>query len=256
MMYVFGAMPFGGVIMFFVSFYKNKKALADKNAIIQGTIIGVLLATSYTAQTIGLKYTSSGHSAFITSSAVIMVPFLLFVLYKQRIKTMSIIAFFVVFVGLFFLTYDFQTKINIGDAITIITAVSYAFHIILSGRFVKKTDVSALVFYQFLAAFLVSLVGYLITNDAPLVLSVKSTLSILYLSLIGTLFCYFATVWVLKYVNVLKLSIIFSLEPVFAAFFAYLAAGELLNFREIAGALFILAGILLYQLIPAFQKTE
>ncbi len=168
----------------------------------------------------------------------------------------SSISFFVVLVGLFLLTYDFSTAINVGDSITLITAISLAFHIILSGKYVKKTDVSALVFYQFLSASVISLVGFALTNEGEVILNQKSVLSLLYLAFLGTLFCYFASIWVLKYVSVLKVSIIFSLEPVFAAIFAYIALREILNFQEIVGSIIILFGIFLYQLQNRLKRPK
>jgi drug/metabolite transporter (DMT)-like permease len=71
--------------MFIYQLSKNRKDLLDKKGFIYGSILGVLLAITYTSQTIGLKFTSTGHSAFITSSAVIAVPFILYLLKKYKI---------------------------------------------------------------------------------------------------------------------------------------------------------------------------
>ncbi len=88
---------------------------------------------------------------------------------------------------------------------------------VFAGRFVKKADTMTLVTYQFFAAAVVGLVAFLFTNNETVVISTKAWSSLIYLGLIGTLFCYFVTVWVQKYVSSLKVAIIFSLEPVFAA---------------------------------------
>ena len=219
----------------------------------------MLLAITYAAQTIGLKFTSTGHSAFITSSAVIVVPFILFFFFKSRLLKIDIIAVTIVFAGLFLLTYDFETSMNVGDLITIITAVSYAFHVVLAGRFVKKSDALTIVTYQFFAASLVSLVAWLFTDHTPVNINPKAAYSLLYLGLIGTLFCYFITVWVQKYVSSLKVAVIFSLEPVFAAIFGYWALHEILNTKESIGAAFILLGVLTHSILKSkarFQAKE
>ena len=62
------------VSMLVFVFFKDKKSLLTKKTIIRGMILGVLLAVTYISQTIGLKYTSSGHSAFITGTGVIIIP--------------------------------------------------------------------------------------------------------------------------------------------------------------------------------------
>jgi len=199
--------------------YKDWRKIFNQKAFFYGSILGVLMAITYGAQTIGLKYTSTGHSVFITSSAVILVPFILFFLYQVKLIKIDVLSVSIVFAGLFLLTYDLETQMNIGDMITIITALSYAFHVVLAERFVNKSDTITIITYQFFAAAVVGLIAFLFTNTETVVISTKAWSSLIYLGLIGTLFCYFVTVWIMKYVSALKVAIIFSLEPVFAALF-------------------------------------
>jgi drug/metabolite transporter (DMT)-like permease len=237
------------IAMFLFQIFKDRKKLWNRKAFIYGSVMGILMAITYGAQTIGLKYTSTGHSAFITSSAVIIVPFILFFLYKSKLLKVDMLAVSIVFAGLFLLTYDVETKMNIGDIITIITAVSYAFHVVLAGRYVKKADTLSLVTYQFFAASVVSLIAFFIFNQDTITISTKAWGSLLYLGLIGTLFCYFIAVWIQKYVSSLKVAIIFSLEPVFAAIIGYFAIHEILNTKELAGATLILFGVIVHSIL-------
>ncbi|MBI9054502.1 MAG: EamA family transporter [Bacteroidales bacterium] len=235
--------------MFLYQIFKDRKKLLNKKAFIYGSIMGVLMAITYGAQTIGLKFTSTGHSAFITSSAVIIVPFILFFFYKAKLLKIDILAVSIVFGGLFLLTYDFETKMNVGDIITIITAISYAFHVVLAGQFIKKADAVTLVTYQFFASAIVGLAAFIFTDHETINISAKAWGSLIYLGLFGTLFCYFITVWVMKYVSALKVAIIFSLEPVFAAIIGYFAIHEILNSRELIGASFILLGVIVHSIL-------
>lgn len=244
------------IAMFIFALIKNKKSLFNKKGIIYGSILGVLLAIIYTSQTIGLKFTSTGHSAFITSSAVVLVPLILFAIYKFKLIKIDVIAVIIVFAGLFFLTYDFSTCINIGDLITIITAGSAAFHIVTAGRVVKKADAISIITWQFFAASVVSLAAFLLTNSEPVVLSEKSIYSLLYLGLIGTLFSYFVSVWVQKYVTSLKVAIIFSTEPVFAAIFGYFILSEVLTPKELLGASLILAGVFVHSIFKSKMEKK
>ena len=237
------------VAMFIFQLLKNKKQLLNKKAFVYGSILGILLAISYASQTIGLKFTSTGHSAFITSSAVIIVPFLLFFFYKSKLFKIDIFAVVIVFAGLFLLTYNFDTKINPGDLITIITAATYAIHVVLACRYVKKSDTLSIITYQFFAASVISIIAWLFTDQPSIEMSMKAGFSLLYLGLIGTLFCYFVTVWVQKYVSSLKVVIIFSLEPVFAAIFGYFIIHEVLNTKELAGAILILSGVIIHSIL-------
>ncbi|HAF28145.1 MAG TPA: hypothetical protein DCG75_03765 [Bacteroidales bacterium] len=255
--FIRSALAFAAIFLF--QLFTDRKKLWNKRAFFYGSIMGILMAITYGAQTIGLKYTSTGHSAFITSAAVILVPFILFFLFKNKLLKIDLIAVFIVFAGLFLLTYDFETDINIGDLITIITAVSYAFHVVLAGQFIKKSDATTMVTYQFLAAAIVGLLMFTLTNNETVTISTKAWYSLLYLGLIGTLFCYFITVWIMNYVSALKVAIIFSLEPVFAAMFGYYFIHEILNIKELAGAAFILAGVIIHGVLknkPHLIKSQ
>jgi Predicted permease, DMT superfamily len=237
------------VSMLIFVYFKDRKALLNRTNLLRGMVLGALLATTYISQTIGLKYTSSGHSAFITGAGVVIIPILLFVFYKRKLKFEEIIILFVVFIGLYLLAYDSQTALNIGDLITLVTSFSLAWHLILSGRYVRKTEVFSLIGYQFLFAAILSFVLYVSTQPISFALSGGKTITMLYLGFIGTLFCYFVSVWAQKKVDTVTVALIFTLEPVFAVLFAWIFASELLSWREISGGLVVLGGIVAFQLI-------
>jgi len=246
---VFGRMLLAAIPMLSFVLLKNRTSLANKQAIVNGSILGFLLTATYVSQTIGLKFTSSGHSAFITGAAVILVPVILYFGYKAKIYKSDLLSILVVMIGLFLLTYDFDTQFNQGDVITLVTAVSAAFHIVLSGRFVKRTEALPLITYQFISGTVFSFIGLLVVGFDSVAISSGSLTAILYLGVIGTLFCYFVSVWVQKFVSSVKVALIFSLEPVFGALFGYWALHETLNGKEIFGMLLILIGVILYQVL-------
>lgn len=231
---------------------KKPLLMLHRRSIFQGAALGIMLAVMYASQTIGLKYTSAGHSAFITSIAVIFVPVILFLFYGFSFKNKEITGFIIVTAGLFFLTYDFETAINIGDLITLVTAFTAGFHIVLSGRFVSKSHSLSLITWQFIFASVFSFMAFFISGNPAGDISTGSWISIIYLGAIGTLFCYFVSVWAQNYVSSINVALIFSLEPVFAAIFSFFALGEILNLIEISGAMLILAGIIYYQLPARF----
>ncbi len=235
--------------MAIIQLIRKPSGFLNRKAMLHGTILGVMLAITYATQTIGLKYTSTGHSAFITSSAVILVPLILWVFFKTKLFRIDIMAVMVVFAGLFLLTYDIDTAVNTGDLITIITALACAFHIVLAGRYVKGGEALSIVTFQFLGATLASGAAWLVSGGQTGVVSGGAWISMVYLGLIGTLVTYFITVWVQQYVSSLRVAIIFSLEPVFATIFGYFILTETLDFRESAGALFVLGGVVLHSVL-------
>ena len=240
---ILAAIPLFGFLLL-----RNSKPLFQKSIIRDGAILGFLMGIMYTSQPVGLKFTSSGHSAFITGIAVVLVPVVMFVFFNYRFTFQNVFAVFVVAFGLFFLTYDTETQINKGDVITLLTALSAALHIALIGRMVRKHDVMALVAYQFLFSALFNLLIYVAQEPLSFEFSSNAWTSLLYLGFIGTLFCYGASSWAQKYVNPVAAALIFSLEPVFASFFSYVFEGVVLTTKEFMGASLILGGILYYEL--------
>jgi drug/metabolite transporter (DMT)-like permease len=248
--------------LFIVQMIRNRRGLFAYAAITKGGVLGLLLAIIYLSQTIGLQYTSSGHSAFITGSAVVLVPIILRLLFRERVSLSAGIAIAIALGGLFLLTYDFETPMNRGDLVTLITGASGALHIVLSGRFVKTaTDTAGMIAWQFVGAGLVSLLSFFASGASDVTLTATSAGAILYLGVIGTLFCYFVTVWVQQYVPSLLVALTFSLEPIFAAFFGFWILQETLSGREFAGAFLILGGVILFHLrrngtVPPYRLSS
>ncbi len=246
------------VLILFVLIVLSKKSecLKNKLSIKYGFVTGLFLAGIYVVQTTGLQFTSSNHSAFITSSAVIIVPIILILFRRHKITIQQIISISVIMCGLYFLTNaGTQNEYNIGDIITFIGAFICAVHIILSGIYVRKTELLSLVFYQFLFAAILSFIGLIIHTQGGEIQFEKGYLKeILYLGMIGTLFCFFVTVWAQKYINTIFTMMIFSLEPVFASITSYLYSGEIFTKIEIYGAIGIFFGLIIYS-IPLKKRT-
>jgi drug/metabolite transporter (DMT)-like permease len=230
---------------------RDFKPLLNKTSLLYGAVLGVLLGFIYVVQTIGLVYTSSNHSAFISCSAVIMAPVLMYFLGWQKFTKKQVISIGIVTVGLFYLTIKSTFgEVNKGDIITFIAAIICAFHLVYSGHYVRKVDFMGLIFYQFFFAFLASLIGLVINQSLqgfPIILFKNEAIfNVLYLGILGTTFCFFVTVWAQKYVSTVYTALIFSLEPLFASTTNYFVLAEGFTPREYFGASLILLGLIVY----------
>lgn len=235
---------------------KNPQSLFNKEIVRKGAIIGIALGLTYGFQNLGMLYTSAGNSAFIMASNVIFVPVFLAIFYKNRFNGKSIISISVVVFGLGLLTYRDGTKLNPGDLLTLVAAAITALHIIWTGRFVKNSDLLALVTYQFVFSALLAFVASLIFSPESFTMSysMESWTAMIYLGALGSLFCYFITVWAQKSLSYVTVTLIFSLEPVFASVFSYFILGEVLETKQLFGATLILMGILFFE-VP-FKKIR
>ena len=117
-----------------------RRKLDWKNAkIIPPIILGVLLFLGFATQTVGLKFTSATKSAFLTGSAVAIIPFLQLIIEKKKPKTGPIIGVVVVLIGILFLSggnsimtllKDIVTNFNFGYFLTLICAFFFALYVV------------------------------------------------------------------------------------------------------------------------------
>jgi len=232
---------------------KKWKNLLDKDSLKSGLVLGILLGAIYISQTIGIIFTSANHSAFITCSAVIMVPVILFLFGWEKFNRKQTLSITMVAVGLVLLTLKSGiSSFNLGDLITLVAAVICAIHIVFSGLYVRKYNFLSLIFYQFFFAGLVSFAGLFskqaLYNFPPILFENDAIFNVLYLGLLGTLFCYFVTVWGQKHISTTYVALIFSLEPLFASVTNYCILNEVFTRKEFIGAVIIFGGILLYSI--------
>lgn len=223
-------------------FYARKPVLAG---IRKGLLLGVIIWVLYVPQTLGLRITTASNSAFITGLFVVFVPLFLRTIFKRRPTAWEVLASAVALIGLWILTGGL-TEINAGDALTFITAMAYALHLLYADKFMKeKVDPYVISGQQFLVAGVLCFITGLLF-DLPFSIGSSSTIGIvIFLTLFPTLSAFVIQLLAQKIAAPLKVSLIFSLEPVFAALFAWTVGGEQFVLRgAIGGAVIFLALIL------------
>ena len=239
--------------------YKSPRTLVDKTSLVYGLILGLILATIYISQAYALEFTSS-HSAFITVSSTVLTPVVLALFYNIKENKKGWLTILIVFIGIFLLTFKNEVSslgkdVLYGDTITFLAAIICAFQLIYSGRYVRKSNFLALIFYQFFFGTVISLIGLSFQQNVYFTFPENSFYYVAYLGVFGTLYCYFVTVWAQKYVSTITTAMIFSMEPIFASTFSYLHFGEVLGVKEFLGASLILVGVIAYQLKKKWLKN-
>ena len=226
-------------------------------ALRHGLLLSVMLSGGFVFQTMGLRSTSPSYSAFITSLSVLLVPLLGLLIFRHRPRTQTVAGVILATLGLFFLLLrTADLKLQPGDGLTLICAVMFAFHILLLGRFVSVSDYRQLMLVQVAGtAILCTLMGPVV--ETPFI-AWNSTI-VLYLVMTGvvaTAFALFVQAWAQRHTTANHAALIFSLEPFFAALFAFWILGQILTAREWVGGVLILAGILVSELQIAPRKKQ
>lgn len=231
-----------------ILFRKKLKNVA-KSDVKAGIIMGVFLALGFVLQTIGLEGTSTGNSAFLTGTNVVMVPFFYWMVTKKKPGKNNVIAALLMFTGIILLTVDFDNfgSFNIWDFLTFLCAISFAWQVVATGVFASDKDpavISTLQLFTCTAIFSFMM----IFERQPLVWSFKGAASMLYLSLVTTMLCFLMQTIGQKYTSTTHAAIILSLESVIGSLLGVFFLKEQYSTVTVVGFAIIFLAIVIAEL--------
>ena len=231
----------------------SRRRTWSKQFLRPGVIIGFFLFSAFLTQAWGLVYTSASRSGFITGLNVILVPFLSIIFLRRVPAPLAMLGAGLAFLGLYLFTSVDQAQglpFNLGDLLTLISAVLWAAHILALGHYSPGGDTFWLTFLQLMTSCLGSFAWVSFSGNLDLALSASVYLSALYLAVACTILAYLGQTWAQARTTPTRTAIILSMEPVFAALFAWLWLNEWMGLWGGIGAGLILCGILLAELKP------
>ena len=231
-------------------------------------ILGVLLFLGFSAQTIGLKYTSATKSAFLTGSAVIIIPILQTIIEKRKPKSGSIVGVVVVLIGIlllsggnsiFTLLEDLVSNFNFGDGMTLLCAVFFALYVVYLDVLSNQYNFWLLLIIQIIVTSSIAFVFSFIFDFAnfeaiKINLTPQLGMGILYTAIFATLFTTALQTKYQKLVTPTKAGIVYSFEPIFASIIAYLAIGERITSFGLIGATLIFIGLIISETFDEIRK--
>jgi drug/metabolite transporter (DMT)-like permease len=216
-----------------------------------GGAAGVALAAGYVFQTVGLQYTTSSVSAFLTYLLVVFVPLLSAVLLRRPPLPSTLAGVLLAVTGLLALTAGAGTGgigLGRGEILTILCAVAFAVHIIILSAVANRHDVVSLNCTQFAVVTALLVVPSVAVGGWGFPAGVWW--SAVYLGVVVSAVAFGLQVYGQRRVSASRTALVLMLEPVFAAVLGWLD-GERLGALGALGAGLILAGILLSELRPS-----
>ncbi len=231
-------------------FKKNKKQF-----IYLSFSIGIFLFFGTALQQVALLYTDVANAAFFTIFYVPMVPLIVFIIFKKKVHWSVWPSVMFCVIGGYLLTNFYDASIRKGDLLVVIGALFWSLHIIFIGELVNKFDLPVTVglVQTSVVSILSILIGfYFETFTIEKILMEKY--EILYAGILSGGFAFVLQIYAQKNISPAPAAIIYSLEGVFATIAAWILLSQILNFNNILGCLFILAGVLISQLIPEIRK--
>jgi drug/metabolite transporter (DMT)-like permease len=246
--YRFLALRFGVASLVMLVLYSRRLWRAPRRQAAMAAGIGAVLFVGYASQTIGLQFTTAARSGFVTGLAVVLVPIIGLVLLRQRPPLGAVAGVALATAGLFFLSWPgwegTSSIVLRGDLITLVCCVAFAAQIVLVGKYAPGMDPMALTTAQLLTVTLLS--GLFSLGEPPSDMAsapVWLWAAIVFLGVVATALGFAVQSKAQRFTTPTHVALIFAMEPVFSAIFAWLLTGEVLTGRSLVGCLLILSGM-------------
>lgn len=230
----------------FAIFHKRIRAHFNLEYLGIGLLMGCVIWSAYGTQTLGLVDTTPGKNAFLTGTYCILVPFIAFILFRERITKWHISAAVLCLVGVGFVALD-DFSIGRGDLLTLVGAGFFALDMAVVGHVGRTRDVSVLTFWMFLFVGTFSLITTTFFEPVvPAAMWTPGTIGQLaFLAVMCTTVGLLLQNQALSHVPPATGSLLLSLESPFGVLFSVLVAGEVLTGKLILGFALIFLSIVL-----------
>jgi drug/metabolite transporter (DMT)-like permease len=221
----------------------------SKTSLRQGLVLAVALFGGFLFQTIGLLHTTPSRSAFITSLSVLLVPLLGYTIFHRRPQFQTLAGIAVATIGLCLLTMNsMDLRLHRGETLTLAGAAAFACHILFVGRFLPGSDYRQLILLQTAGCALLSTLAMPALETPFLAWDITLGCSLCATGVLATAFTIYVQNRAQQFTTANRAALIFSLEPFFAALFAYWLLGDVLTGREWLGGLLVVAGIIVSEI--------
>lgn len=245
------------ILIFIFLKLKNIKISEEERKL--GLGAGLILGSAFSLQTVGLAYTTPSKNAFITGAYVVCVPFILWLLTKEKPKIITYISSLICFIGIGFLSLEGKLGMEYGDLLTLISALFFALQIAVVGAFIKDKNPIVINGFQMLSGGLLTLVLNIIFEDFSIITTRMNSIqiySISFLIICNTLIAYLVQTISQKYVPSSTASLILSTEILFGAITSVIFMGENLTLKMVIGGLLIFASVIIAETELKFLKKR
>ena len=221
---------------------------------IGGLCCGTALAVGANLQQAGLGAgTDAGKAGFITALYIVLVP-IFGLVFKKKVSLPVWISVALAVAALYLLCVSGTMTIAYGDLLMLLCAAFFAIHILVIDHFTQFVDGMKLSCIQFLVAGTWSFIGMLIFEHPDWSAVLSCALPILYVGIFSSGVAYTLQILAQKGSNPTVVSILLSMESVFAVISGAILLHQQMTGREYFGCVLMLAAVLLAQIPNPFGK--
>lgn len=226
-----------------------------------GLVAGFINFLGYQFQTWGLRFTTPSNNAFLTAVYVVIVPIIIWLMYKRRPERKSYLAIIIAIIGMGFLTNILANgfTLHIGDLLTLISAFFYALQIVYFGMRATNTSPFVLSFMMGITQGGFGLIWTLLFEHASysainwqaglwpvIVLGIVSSFGAQTLQIVGQ-----------RFTDPTPAGLILMTESMFGSIFSVVLGFEPFTVHLLLGGILIIIAILIMQLdFSRFQSVK
>ena len=220
-------------------------------------LVGFMLSFGNSFQQLALLYTDVANTAVFTAFYVILVPMIAYYYFSKNIHWSIWPSALFCLIGGFLLTNLDSLSVRIGDSIAVLNAFMWAFHIVFISKLIKIYNYPVIVaclqcligsFFAFIPAVIFETIVF-----SNILLEYKE---LLYAGVLSSGVAFLLQVYSQQNLSPAPVTIIFSLEGVFASIFGWIILDQFLTEIKIFGIIIILSSVIFSQLIPIYGKKK
>ena len=227
---------------------------ARRDLILGGICCGTALTVAANLQQKGLETTTSGKAGFITALYIVIVPIVGIFLKKRAPRTIWLSVALAV-AGLYCLCITEDLTVTTGDFYVLLCAFCFSAHILIIDHFTQKVDGVELSCVQFLVMAVLSAVLMLVMETPNWAGLLDCIGPVLYVGIFSSGVGYTLQILAQKDSDPTVVSLLLSLESVFATIAGALILGDRMSGKEYLGCVLMLAAVVLAQL-PDFRNRR
>jgi drug/metabolite transporter (DMT)-like permease len=239
---------FGIALIPLAALYGGTLPRATRSTWSHGVVTGIALFLAYAFLNAGLVHTTTPRAGFVIGLRVILVPLLAAGLFGLRVAGAVRVAAVVSLLGvaLLFLTRDGSLDGAItGDLLVLASALFFALHVLLVGRFSTPETFAPLLVLQVAIATVLSAGGAWLLEARLLPDAAFVWTNALLAGLFATALAFWIQNGFQFRIDPSRAGVIYATEPLFATSFGFLYLGESLHGWQWGGALLICAGMVI-----------
>ncbi|MCQ4635756.1 DMT family transporter [Anaerovorax odorimutans] len=241
--------------IFLSAVFHRRFRLLNRTVVKNAFILSFLIFIMYVFATVGIRYTTSSKASFFSCLGFVIIPFLNWMIYKQKISKITVASVAMCLAGIFLLSYssDMGLSFALGDIICIGGSLAGSLQIVFLDRMTKdeRNDPTLLSVLMMIFIAVYGSIAAVFTGAWQVRPAGFDWCVLIFIGLFCTAIAYLLQAVGQKYVPSTRVGIMCALEPASGAIFSAVLLGEQLGLFGWAGGAVIIASLVFMEVMSA-----